>query len=81
MAWHLPRAGPGAWPGRCLNAANEVAVERFLAGGLDYFGIPACVEAVLEKHRNQPIESVEHILEADGRAREEARRWLASCGA
>ena len=79
LAFEAGKAGGLA--GAVLNAANEVAVERFLAGGLDYPGIPACVEAVLAKHQNQSIESVRHIMETDLWARREARSWLDSCGA
>ena len=31
-----------------LNAANEVAVHAFLAGGLDFLGIPAVIESTLD---------------------------------
>ena len=37
----------GAWP-IALNAANEVAVEQFLAGRLTFSGIPRVIEAALE---------------------------------
>jgi 1-deoxy-D-xylulose-5-phosphate reductoisomerase len=59
-----------------LNAANEVAVEAFLAGELGFTGITACVEAVLERHPGGPAETVAAVLEADRRAREAARGWL-----
>jgi 1-deoxy-D-xylulose-5-phosphate reductoisomerase len=36
----------GAWP-IVLNAANEVAVDQFLAGRLTFPGIPAVIEAAL----------------------------------
>jgi len=51
-----------------LNAANEVAVEAFLAGRLGYLGIPDTVERVLNAH--EPISpSLEGVLEADAWAR------------
>jgi len=37
----------GAWP-IALNAANEVAVEQFLAGRLTFSGIPRVIEAALD---------------------------------
>ena len=37
----------GAWP-IALNAANEVAVDQFLAGRLTFSGIPRVIEAALE---------------------------------
>ena len=63
-----------------LNAANEVAVDAFLKGSLDFNGIVACVEAVLERHDTTPVASVADVLEADRWARGEARSWLAARG-
>jgi 1-deoxy-D-xylulose-5-phosphate reductoisomerase len=37
----------GAWP-IALNAANEVAVEQFLAGRLTFSGIPRVIDTALE---------------------------------
>jgi len=59
-----------------LSGANEVAVESFLKGLLDFPGIPALVEAVLDRHRVQPADTVAAVLEADRWARGEARNWL-----
>ncbi len=64
-----------------LNAANEVAVELFLAGQLPFVAIPQLVAAVLEEEldRRQPVKSLEEALAADqwGRAKalELARRF------
>lgn len=61
-----------------LNAANEVAVAAFLAGTLNFPGIPAVIEECLGQ---LPISSAEHldgILEADTQARETATRIIAS---
>ncbi len=63
-----------------LNAANEVAVEAFLAGELDFPGICACVESVLAGSEAGPASSVAEVLEADRRARREARAWLRKRG-
>ena len=61
-----------------LNAANEVCVEAFVAGDLDFLGIVDTVGVVLEEHTSNP--DVAHddltlagVLEADARARERAR--------
>lgn len=59
-----------------MNAANEVAVEAFLAGGGTYLGIAECVEEVMSAHDVQPVESVEQLLEVDAWAREAARRAI-----
>jgi 1-deoxy-D-xylulose-5-phosphate reductoisomerase len=58
-----------------LNAANEIAVERFLAGELPFVRIVEIVSRVLERHagNNQPIRTVEDALEWDRWARNEAR--------
>jgi 1-deoxy-D-xylulose-5-phosphate reductoisomerase len=52
-----------------LNAANEVAVAAFLEGGLDFPGIPALVDGVMQAHGNQPAHGIGDILEADRWAR------------
>jgi 1-deoxy-D-xylulose-5-phosphate reductoisomerase len=58
-----------------LNAANEVAVERFLAGELSFPSIVDIVSRVLEKHARHvsPITSIDDALHWDGWARNEAR--------
>ncbi len=55
-----------------MNAANEVAVAAFLAGQGSYLGIAACVEAVMEAHDVQAVESIDQLLEIDAWARAEA---------
>lgn len=57
-----------------LNAANEVAVELFLAGRLPFLGIPALVEATLERFAPGTAETLDQVLAADGEARAVARR-------
>ncbi|MGC8915712.1 MAG: 1-deoxy-D-xylulose-5-phosphate reductoisomerase [Thermoanaerobaculum sp.] len=66
-----------------LNAANEVAVELFLAGRLPFLGIAELVGRVLEEElgRVAPVACLEDALAADARARARAReiaRHLAS---
>lgn len=55
-----------------LNAANEVAVERFLSNELTFNGIASVVEQVLERLAPAPVSSIEEILAADKMARESA---------
>jgi 1-deoxy-D-xylulose-5-phosphate reductoisomerase len=55
-----------------LNAANEVAVARFLTGELPFLGIPEVVREVLDVHENEVDPSLEDIKRADGVARTEA---------
>jgi 1-deoxy-D-xylulose-5-phosphate reductoisomerase len=73
LAYSALRAG-GSMPA-VLNAANEIAVERFLAGELPFVSIVDIVSKVLEKHAGSvaPIGSVEEALHWDAWARNEAR--------
>jgi 1-deoxy-D-xylulose-5-phosphate reductoisomerase len=72
LAFAALRAG-GTMPA-VLNAANEVAVEAFLAGRIPFLAIGEVVEETLGRHRSSTAEEVEVILSADRWAREEARR-------
>ena len=56
-----------------LNAANEVAVEAFLAERLSFPGIWRVVEQTMAKHHAQPEPGLSDILEADQWARRTAR--------
>jgi len=60
-----------------LNAANEVAVAAFLAGRLNFPGIPAVIEGVLDVHETTPVTSIDDVLSADARARSAASALLA----
>jgi 1-deoxy-D-xylulose-5-phosphate reductoisomerase len=55
-----------------LNAANEVAVERFCDGKLSFRGITHCVSRVLDQHRVIEEPDLDQILAADRWAREAA---------
>ena len=57
-----------------LNAANEVAVDRFLSGHLDFPGIWRTVGAVMDAHANVAHPTLDQILAADAWARTEAGR-------
>jgi 1-deoxy-D-xylulose-5-phosphate reductoisomerase len=59
-----------------LNAANEVAVEQFLAGSLGFRQIPELIEAVLGSVTCAAVSGLDDILAADRAARERARAWL-----
>jgi 1-deoxy-D-xylulose-5-phosphate reductoisomerase len=61
------RAG-GTMPA-VLNAADEVAVQAFLAGALPFAGIWRTVEAVMSAHRAGPCADFEAVFEADAWAR------------
>jgi 1-deoxy-D-xylulose-5-phosphate reductoisomerase len=57
-----------------LNAANEVAVERFLAGEMGFLRIPAVVEDALEAHERVAARCLADIMSADEWARAHARK-------
>ncbi len=59
-----------------LNAANEVAVEAFLAGRLGFTRIAALVAGVMESVPARPLASLEDVLAADSEARARAGEWL-----
>jgi 1-deoxy-D-xylulose-5-phosphate reductoisomerase len=59
-----------------LNAANEVAVEAFLAGRIGFTQIAAAIEVTLEAADDGSDETVDGVLEADRRARAVAHEWL-----
>ena len=52
-----------------LNAANEVAVHGFLNGRLPFLGIPAVIEATLERLPARPVRAFESLYDADRDAR------------
>lgn len=59
-----------------LNAANEVAVSAFLGGRLGFLGIPALIEAVLDRHDHRAVSALPEVLEADRWARDLADSML-----
>ena len=77
LALALRAAEAGGSMPAVLNAANEVAVERFLEGALPFLSIPRVVERVMDGHTPVPVDSVEQVMEADARAREAAREAAA----
>ena len=68
-------ARSGGTSGAVLNAANEAAVARFLAGTLRYHQIVPCCQAVLENHEFDPRPSLEQLVKLDAWSREEVCQW------
>lgn len=66
-------AAEGGTLGAVFNAANEVAVERFLAGGTKYLDIYRTVKSACDAHRNVAQPDLEQVLAADAWARQHAR--------
>jgi 1-deoxy-D-xylulose-5-phosphate reductoisomerase len=72
LAYEAGRAG-GAAPA-ALNAGNEVAVDAFLRGKLDFLGIPRTLGALMRRFKRRPRAklTLSAILAADQWARREA---------
>jgi 1-deoxy-D-xylulose-5-phosphate reductoisomerase len=65
----------GGTTGAILNAANESAVESFLACRMRFLDIPRACRAVLDAHTFDPRPTLDGLLAADRWARQEVRRW------
>ena len=65
----------GGSSGAVLNAANEVAVQRFLDGSLKFTDIPRACREILNAHNDDPSPMLSELLRQDARAREEMLRW------
>jgi len=61
-----------------LNAADEIAVEAFLAEKIPFLGIPRTIEEVLERTPAHHPETIAGVLEADSQARERAREVVSA---
>ncbi|MES2565094.1 MAG: 1-deoxy-D-xylulose-5-phosphate reductoisomerase [Pseudomonadota bacterium] len=61
-----------------LNAANEVAVERFLSGAIGFTEIPELIESVLARCDAGEVSSLDDVLDADRAARACAEGLLAA---
>jgi 1-deoxy-D-xylulose-5-phosphate reductoisomerase len=73
MAREAGLAGPRATAS--LIAADEVAVERFLAGTIDFPGIPRLVEAAVDRYGGSPAApDVDGLIALDA----EVRAWTSS---
>jgi 1-deoxy-D-xylulose-5-phosphate reductoisomerase len=74
LAYRALRAG-GTLP-VVLNAANEVAVEGFLAGKLRFTGIPRLIEKTMNAHAVEHVSSLDVVRRADAWARTRAREMV-----
>jgi 1-deoxy-D-xylulose-5-phosphate reductoisomerase len=71
----MRRAGTA---GAALNAANEAAVTRFLAGEIGFLDIPRACREVLDHHPFDPRPSLDALWRVDTWARQEVGRWTKS---
>ena len=61
-----------------LNAANEIAVEAFLAEKIGFMDIPQLIESVLTAATIETVESIEQLVAVDTVARQAAKHWLST---
>jgi 1-deoxy-D-xylulose-5-phosphate reductoisomerase len=71
--------GQGSLP-VVLNAANEVAVEAFLAGRLRFTAIPEVIARAMADHPPAPATSIEAVRELDAWARAHSREAAKALG-
>jgi 1-deoxy-D-xylulose-5-phosphate reductoisomerase len=72
LGFEVARAGGTA--AAVFNAANEAAVQEFLASRIKFAGIVELIEHCLNKHSLKRRVSLEELLEADAWARREVER-------
>jgi len=75
LAYAALRAG-GTAPA-ALNAANEIAVEAFLAGRLRFTGIAPVIEETMARLPGGPANSLADVTRADAQARRDAAACVA----
>ncbi|MBX3443860.1 MAG: 1-deoxy-D-xylulose-5-phosphate reductoisomerase [Planctomyces sp.] len=76
LGFEVARRGGGS--GAVLNAANEVAVARFLGGSLSFPDIARACREVLDCHQFNPAPTLAELIQLDAWAREEMQRWKPS---
>lgn len=76
LAFQALKSG-GAAP-TVLNAANEIAVQRFLEGKIRFTDIPRMIDAAMAELASLSLDTLDDALEIDGMARLTAMKWLPS---
>ena len=71
LGWRAAEAG--GTMGAVLNAANEVAVDRFVKKDISFLQIFETVKTVMDRHALVAHPTLEDVLQADAWARQEAR--------
>jgi 1-deoxy-D-xylulose-5-phosphate reductoisomerase len=74
LAFQAMRSGASAPV--TLNAANEVAVDAFLNGKIDFEGITRLVGDVMERTAVTGVQNLDDVLEHDRQARQTANEWV-----
>jgi 1-deoxy-D-xylulose-5-phosphate reductoisomerase len=78
LAYEVARTGGTA--AAVFNAANEAAVEEFLAGRIRFLQITELVEHCLHRHKVRRTVSLDELLDADAWARREVKQLLVAKG-
>lgn len=73
LSLSLDAARRGGTAPAVLNAANEIAVEAFVAGRIRFIDIPHVVESTVAEHETEAVDSIARVLAADGWARNRAK--------
>src|SRR5262249_32783149 len=68
----------GGWATVALNAADEIAVEAFLARKISFPAIAETIEETLQRVPSREPRSVHEVLEIDHESRQAARRLIKS---
>jgi 1-deoxy-D-xylulose-5-phosphate reductoisomerase len=79
LAYSAQEAGGSATV--TLNAADEIAVEAFLAGRISFPAISETIEETLQRFPSREPRSVHEVLEIDRQSREAARKVIETRGA
>lgn len=74
----LEVARRGGTTGAVLNAANEVAVEAFLAGKIRFTQIVQVCREMLDQHQFDAKPSLEQLMQLDLWARQETATWISN---
>jgi len=74
LAYEALKAG-GTAPA-ILNAANEIAVEAFLADRIGFMDIASMIESVLSISDVEAVASIDQLVSVDLSARAQAKQWL-----
>jgi 1-deoxy-D-xylulose-5-phosphate reductoisomerase len=77
LALAMKALAEGGVASAALNAANEIAVEAFLARRIGFMTIAQVVDSVLNALSNRSAHALEDVIEADATARRAAAEFIA----
>ena len=63
-----------------LNAADEVLVNSFLKGKINYLDIPNGIEKMLNSHEKEELNTIEDIIKYDKKIKEETMKYVEKLG-